>query len=213
MSDIFREVDEALREDRVKTLWVRHGRLIIAAAAVLLAGFAAYVGWTNYTASRDRQASDALAAGLAQIASDPAAAGAAFVGVAESGDADHRALARLYDAKVKLDAGDRAGAVALYRDVAADSGAEGIYRDLARLLAILHDTSTGDPAALEAALGPIAADGNPWRFSARELQGVLALRQNDRARARTIFGGLAEDQGAPAGIRGRASEILATLGE
>ncbi len=44
MADIFKEIDEELRHDRMVRLWQRHGRLIIAlaaAAVVAMAGFVA----------------------------------------------------------------------------------------------------------------------------------------------------------------------------
>ena len=66
MSDVFREVDEAVREDRVRRLWKRYGWLVITVAAVLVLGAATYVAWQNYEARRNSEYSAALAAALAR---------------------------------------------------------------------------------------------------------------------------------------------------
>lgn len=213
MADLFREVDEALREDRAKTLWQKYGSLVIAVALALVLGTAAYVFWENWQARQARAHSAALSAALATAPDDPAAAADALAAVAEDANADQAVLARLYAAGLRAEADDRESAVALYRSIAEDDSVDRLWRDLALLLAVLHGIDTGDPAALEADLGPLAADDSPWRFSARELLGLLALRQDDRERAREQFAALAEAEDAPQGVRSRAAELTALLTE
>ena len=70
-----------------------------------------------------------------------------------------------------------------------------------------------DWADLEKRLEPLMADSSPWRFSARELTGLLAKRSGDTAKAKKLFSGLAEDRIAPQGIRNRAREMLSLLGK
>jgi hypothetical protein len=208
MADIFREVDEALREDRVKTVWTRYGRLIMAAAILIVVGTAAWVGWKEWSATRDAQGAAAIEAARAD-----GSVAALSAGVDAAGNADQAALARLYLAAAQIQAGDVAAGVATYRAVADDSGIDPVMRDLARLQAVMHQVDTGDAAQLSTEIAPLAADGSPWRFSAREIQGVLALKQGDVAGARTIFQALSDDAETPAGIRGRAAEVLGSLGE
>ena len=45
MSDIFREVDEEVRRERLKQLWERHSNLIVAVALLIVLGVA---GWRGY---------------------------------------------------------------------------------------------------------------------------------------------------------------------
>ena len=75
----------------------------------------------------------------------------------------------------------------------------------------LLDLDKGDPEDVKKRLVPLASD-SPWRYGARELQGLLALRAKDEAQAKQIFADLAGDAAAPAGTRARAAEILAALG-
>jgi hypothetical protein len=59
----------------------------------------------------------------------------------------------------------------------------------------------------------LGAQTSPWRFTARELRALLAARTGDTAGARTLFQQLADDNGAPAGLRVRAAELAAFYGK
>ncbi len=211
MTDVFREIEEAIREDRAKELWQRYGTWIIAAAVVLVVAVGGYTYWRSHRAAEAREQTVALADDFARASADPAATAQALTTLAEQAGVGRATLARLRAAGLRAEAGDRDGAVAQYRALAADAAVDGLWRDFARLLAVLHQIDSGDPAALRAELEPLTADGNPWRYSARELTGLLALRTGDRARAREVFSGLAEDPSTPAGVRSRAGELSGLL--
>ncbi|MGK9167483.1 tetratricopeptide repeat protein [Inquilinus limosus] len=209
MSDIFREVDEALREDRVKAIWNRYGRLIIAGAVAIVLGTAAFVGWRSYSQSQAQSQTRALVDAQQQAAADPQNAASIYAAVAADSSADRAALARLLEARADLDAGKRDEAGKIYEQIVGNSGVNPVVRDLARLYAVTARLDDGDPAALNDELAPLAADGSPWRASARELQGLLALRQGDKAKARELFEALAKDPASPPGVRSRADQLLA----
>ncbi|MGK9232459.1 tetratricopeptide repeat protein [Inquilinus limosus] len=208
MTDIFREVDEALREDRVKAIWNRYGRLIVAGAVAIVLGTAAFVGWRSYSQSQAQSQTRALVDAQQQAAADPQNAASIYAAVAADSSADRAALARLLEARADLDAGKRDEAGKTYEQIAGDSGVNPVVRDLARLYAVTARLDDGDPVALDTELAPLAADGSPWRASARELQGLLALRQGDKAKAREIFEALAKDPASPPGVRSRADQLL-----
>ena len=48
MSDIFREVDEDLRRDRLEKVWKQYGAAIVGAVLVIVAGTAGFVAWRNH---------------------------------------------------------------------------------------------------------------------------------------------------------------------
>lgn len=211
MVDVFREVDEALREDRVKAQWRRYGPLAIGAAALIVASVAGWVVWQNLDERRQQQDTAQLFALVAGIERSPVEARAELDAFAAGARGGAALLARFQAAGLAAEAGDRAAAVAQYRAIAADSGAAAPWRDLATLLAVLHDLDDGDPAALLAALSPLRQDGHALRHSARELTGLLQLRQGDDAAARQGFAALAADTAAPAGVRARAADLAAYL--
>lgn len=213
LADIFDEIEEDLRKERAKKLWDRYGWIVIVVAGAVVLGVAGWRGWQWYEHRQATQAAERfLAAVSAADRGETAAAAAAFAELSREAPSGYRVLARLHEAGVLARQGQTAEAVALYETLAREPGVPPVYRDLAALLAVLHQADSGDPRALADRLAPLAAPGAPFRFSAMELQAVLAERRGDRAEARRLLEALAEDRAAPDGVRRRAGEMLGALG-
>jgi hypothetical protein len=212
LADIFREIDEDLRRDRHVELWKRYGNYIIALALAIVVGTAVSVYWRDYKIGQ-READSAAFAEARGLVQDerPDEATAAFAILEDEAVGGYALLASFQEAALLAEAGDEAGALAAYDAIAADSSADDLYRDLAKLLSVMRRIDDGDPASLAADLAPLAVDGEPWRFSARELQALLALRTGDSAKAADLLSGLADAAGAPPALRARAIELLAIL--
>ena len=112
---------------------------------------------------------------------------------------------------MKARTGDRDGALSIYQVMAEDSGIDPLYAGLARLYAVMHQLDSGDPEALSKDLEPLLSENGAWRYSARELAALLALRKGDTEAARTAYTLLADDAKTPPGIRARAAEMLQAL--
>ena len=213
MADIFREVDEELSRDRAMAAWRKYGKYVIVFAGVAVLAVAGFSGWQDYR-ERQRQAEGRAYFQAIDLVmkDDNRAATAAMAQIASNGGG-YRLLALLEEASLKVKAGDRAGAVKIYDDLAADSGASRPFRDLATILSVMISLDKGDPAALKQRLQPLAAPDQPFHPSAVELEGLLALRQGDFKAAKQNFRSLADDAMAPTGLRQRATQILAWIGE
>jgi hypothetical protein len=211
--DIFNEVEEDLRREQYLRLWRRYGMWLAAAAALVVFGTAGVSIWRGWHADKLATASDAfaVAAGLEAEGKLKEAADA-FALVGDSAPGGYPMLARLRQAAALATSGDAASAVSVLDGIAAGGG-DAALRELAGLKAafILVDTAT--PEDMAKRLAPLAAEGRPWRFSARELQALSALKQGQKDEARTILSALSDDQAAPEGLRSRASELLAAIGK
>jgi len=214
LSDIIREVDEELRRENWEILWKKYGKFAVAAAMALVLGTAGVVGWREYDRSQREEAGGRFGAVITEVENTKEAAQAADLLAAYIPEASggYATLARLREAKLRADAGEPELAIALYEALAGDNSVEPVFRDLAMLYSVRMQVDSGDPVALDTRLSPLAADGSPWRYTARELQAVLALNGGDSAAAREIFANLADDTQAPDSLRTRASEMLRALG-
>jgi hypothetical protein len=212
MADIFQEVDDDIRRERYTKLWKTYGPYVIGAAVVFVLAVGAYTGWRQYRQSQLGASGAAFATALneAENGDDTAAAGA-FATLAADGAGGYPVLARLQEAEARSGTGDIEGAATIYRSVAADTGVDTIFRDLAVLLLAMRTLDSADAATLSAQLQPLTADTNAWRFSARELTALLALREGETEQARDMLTKLSDDATAPVGVRGRAAELLASL--
>jgi len=211
--DIFEEVNEDLRQERAAQLWKKYGAYVIAGAVALVVGTGAYTYWRDYD-RKSREAEGARFVAAMDLANQgkPAEAASSFAEIAKDGRAGYAILAKFQEAGLKTRGGDQAGAAAIYRAIAGDSGADREFRDAATVLTVMNMQESGNPAELARMLEPLQADGNPWRHTALELGAVLAAKAGDRAKAREIYARLADDPATPVSLRGRAAEMLQALG-
>jgi hypothetical protein len=216
--DIFDEVEEDLRAERAQRLLKRYGGVLGALCLAVIAAGAGWQFWNWRQTQQDAVAAEAYLTDSA-LADTPnlspatrAAAISAFDVLAANAPEGYRTLARLRNAALRADGGDIAGAAGMWDQVASDSSADPLLRDLASLLWATRQIDTGDPALLKARLSPLAIPGNPWRPLAEEQLALLDLRQGHDDAAKTGLQKLADDVTAPSGVRGRAGALLSRLG-
>lgn len=210
MSDIFHEVDEAVRREKLKQLWERHSNLIVAAAlAVVLAvgGWRGYEWWDTKKSAESGAAFEAAV--MLTESGKQAEAQAAFAKLAKEGSSGYRILAGFREAAA-LATADPAGAVKAYDVLAADSSLGRPLQDLATVRAGLILVDTAPLPELSARLEPLTAPDRTFRHTARELLALGAWRTGDQAAAKRWFDLIATDAETPAGTRQRM-EVLMTL--
>lgn len=213
MADIFQEVEEDVRKERYAKLWKRYGKYAIAIAVAVVLATAGVVAWKDYQRGQREIEGDRFVTALT-LAREGKSAEAidAFARLAADAGAGYRALAGIQMGAALLAQGDAAGAAASFDRVAGDSGADRSLRDFAALLAVQALIDEAPIDDLGRRLAPLLRPDNPWHYSARELNAVLALRAGDRDAARERFTALVDDPSAPQGVRARAAEMLVALG-
>ena len=211
LADIFREVEEDIRRDRLQKLWDNYGIYVIALVVGIVALPSAIVGWRAYPTSQAEQASLAFAAAVAEASKEGADASAIYSALADDVPSGYAALASLRAAGTLAAAGSIEAAIAAYDAVSADSGAEDIVRDLAKCKSgtLLVGRTSYDDLAIR--LVPLAGDGEPWRNPAREALGMAAYGEQKYARAQSFFQSIVADQTATPGVRDRAHVMIALI--
>ncbi|MGE5477810.1 MAG: tetratricopeptide repeat protein [Bacteroidales bacterium] len=209
---LIREVDEELRHEQLEQLWKKHGNLAVGAAVALVLSVAGWQGWNTWQTKQRAQSGGQFSAAMQTLQQGNRDQAVAELGkVAAEGTAGYQILADFKLADIKLAAGERDAAIALFDRIANGRG-DDIYRDLARLKAAYLKLDGADPAAAEASVASLAVESSPWRHSAREIQALAAVKRGDTARAAELFGKIADDPAAPQGVRARAAEMLAATG-
>lgn len=213
MADIFREVDEDLRQERYQKLWRRFRYWIIGAVCVILGAAVAYVILTSMAESRRQEEAARYATALEQLeAGKTREAADSFAALAADAGSGYVALSQLRAAAALAEGGDIAGAVAIYDQLAGDGRVDPLYRELAVLLAADRLVDTAPVDEINQRLAPLLGGDSPWRPLAAELSGVAALRAGRIEAARDTFAALADDPQTPAGVRARAAELVTSLG-
>lgn len=210
MSDIFQEVDEEVRRERLKQLWDRYGTLFVALAFLIVAaigGWRAYQWWDAKKAAENGvRFESALALASEGKSAD---AEAAFGRIAAEGTSGYRILARFQEA-AELARRDPVAGVKAYDALAADSGVTALLQDLARVRAGLIMIDTALPEELRTRLEPVTAPGRAFRHSARELMAFASWRAGNATETKRWVDMIVADAESPQAIRQRV-EMLSAL--
>lgn len=207
MSDIFREVDEALQQEKLARAWKNYGPALVLAGIVLIAGTAGFSAYHHWDATADRRETGEL---IAAVESKDAAA--ALEKAATDTRDGHKAVALMNAAGKEAEARKFDAAAKLYDEVSKDAGAPSGLRDLA---AILSTRSTllaaGDAApdyrALADRLAPIARNTkSPFRMQARlEAAALYGDGLKDYAQALSLLDGF--EDGAADSLKEKAAAL------
>ena len=210
---LMREVDEAVRKERMSETAKRYGIPIVAAVVAGLVGFGGYLLYHENRESKFETRSEELVRAIDALgAGHSGEADKALAEVADGGNAGTGASANLLRAGIALEQGRKAEAVKLYESVAGNSGVPAPYRDLATIRAVAANFDAMKPDDVIARLKPLAVPGNAWFGSAGELVGAAYLKQGKNDLAGPLFASIAKDKDVPETVRSRARQLAGLLG-
>lgn len=212
MNDLIDEIKAELHEERLAKIWKRYGNLIIGAAVAIVALTGIGVWYKNHQASVVANQGNhfyEVTNALGTKAGDNTLN--ALENMYKKDKDSFAALAGLKRAALLANNGKTADAITAYRTLAADKHIPTELRQLAALNYISY-RANGDVAAINEEeisdmLKELTATDSPWRYSAKELEALIALRLGDTQKASTLYTELADDLSAPVSIRRRAREF------
>ena len=211
-NDLFvREVDDELRQDKLKSVWRRFGTILISAAVAIILAVAAWTGYNTWSESQANASGDRFLAALDSARagnSDEALKG--LNALEADGTGAYPLLARFRAATLTA-AKDPKAAVAAFDAVAADSTVAEPLRDIAKLRAAYLLVDHGTYAEVAQRAETLSADGNPMRYSALEAMGLAAYKAGDNANAQKLFETITADNAAPEGVASRAQILLSLI--
>lgn len=200
MSDLMHEINEELRQEKLRTFWKENGAWIIGGILLALVMTAGMGYWRNHQATKEIVASQQL------IAAAEAANKEALGALATDTKGAHAGFAGLISAGMYAREGQTQRAIEIYDQVAAMRGLPDTYRDLATLLSASHKLDSGDPADLHKILDKLAKKST-WRFSALEMQALLYAREGKMKDAVNALTDISANADAPEDMRRRASTL------
>lgn len=210
MADIFQEVDEEVRRERLHKLWQRYGAYVVGAAVLVVAAIAAWRGYEWYVGRQAAAAGARFEAAVALSEQDKAdEAENAFAKIAAEAPAGYRVLAR-FRAAAELVKTKPADAAQAYDALAADASLGTTLQDLAAVHAAMLRLDTMSFADMQKRLAPVAEQGRPFRHTARELLALSAWHDHDVAAARKYIDMINNDPESPPLMRARI-EMLSAL--
>ena len=206
-----REVDENLRRDQVRDAARTYGKWAIVGVILLLAAIGGFLFWRDQQAKQAVADSEAMSATIDNIGSGNLSP-VQLNSLEQANDDAISVSARLTRAALALQSNDRPKAIAIYKEVAAESGIDQPWRDLATIRQTALEFDALQPQAVIDRLAPLTRPGNPWFGSAGEMTALALLKAGRKSEAGRLFAAVASDRGVPDTIRDRAMQIAGTLG-
>lgn len=211
MVDIFEEVDEQLRSDRLAVLARRYLPWIAGVLVLALAIALGVWGYTAYQQKNAETASQAYSDGLDKLSQgDFDAAYAKFGEAAAKPTPGYQALALMQQAGVRMDQKRVPEAVALF-DRAAAATSNPVIADAARLKSAFALLDTAPYDQVEARLKPLMDSDRPFHALAREALGMAKLNAGKPQAALGDFQVLALMADAPQDVRERAQAAITLI--
>lgn len=170
MSDIFREVDEAMQKDKMLAIWEEHKTTIIAAIVLMLLTASATTIYQNWNSSRNNEETARL---LNAMESDNPAE--ALPAIIKDSRNKHAAVAQFIAAGLAIEDGKNTEAAALYKDAATDKSTPRDLRDLARVLYVQN----AEQPAIDILQPLLANKKSPWIWHARIEAAVITAHSKD----------------------------------
>ena len=207
MSDIFQEIDEDLRQDKVARLWKAYGKYLVALAVFIILVIASYRFIEHKNEKNREQTSE-----LYELASETGRSGdkkAAIELLSDEMFDENRGysiISKLKKADLAKSNNDLEGTEIVLKEIITNEDIPLYLRDLARLKLFASD-SDNNSSQLEV----LIEEEGPWKFLALELKGGIQLEGGNLKEARSIFKELTDDANTPNNLRRRASEILKAL--
>lgn len=207
MSDIFREVDEALQQEKAAKFWKEYGPTLMVCAVIIVLSTAALTAFMTW--NKHRNAGET--ARLVEAMENQETAAAMLQDVAKDTRSKHETLALLTAAGMLGKKKEFAQAAALYKQ-AYENGASGGLEGLARILYVrstLASNTEAKPDDLLDTLKPVLNDDTgPWQWPAKIDAALIAahLQKNYTAAAAHLQG--AEDAAnLPPSLSARAQAL------
>lgn len=204
MTDFFREVDEELRNDRMRAIWRNYGKYIVAGLVLAVAATAVYRFYLYWSDRQSAASGDRYLEALELTKNgERDKAQAILAELEKDGYGDYPLLARFRAAGAILAAGQKTDALKAYDALAGDKSISADLRDYARLQAAMIAVDLEGYDAVKTRTAALVETGNPWRLLAREALALSAWKAGDIAEAAKWVQELKAAPETPQGLRQR----------
>jgi hypothetical protein len=200
MSELLRELEEDIRNEKYERLWHSLGKLMIAASIGVVLVTIAVVVWQDRKQAYATNQTSQFIKGLDRFnVEDYKGAIVVFSALAEDEHSSYFGMAMLRKAQAQILSGDKNGAMKTYQALVDQGGGEEnrVFIELARI--IVADT----PAKL------IDVDSDsPLYHTQSEWKAWQLYGQGKKKEAVEVFAALRDDERAPSTLRDRATQVI-----
>lgn len=205
------EVEEDLRQEKIKKIWRRFGPPAALLAVLIVLGVFSWSFYTNSKEQKARDVSQQFLMAMEQFSQGQQQQSQQILAeIEKSGIKGYEFSSLLAQAYQGLDNGDITAALAAYDKIIAGDF-DKIYQNLALILAAQSALGTDHYANYQEEIEKIAASNLALKWLAREVKALNFLSIGDEQSAKLAFEDLATHIEISQDIRGRAQLMLETI--
>ena len=181
MADIFTEVDEALKQEKLEKLWNQYGGLFISFLVAIILATAANAGYKSWNTSKNA----AQTASLLEVVDNNKHSGDDISAIAPDLRNKLRGLASIRAAGLHLEKGEIESAKEIYNAIENDKNIDTSLSQLASYMSLNLDNDLSTDDKLSKLDNIISNQENPWRYHARlDAALIEANKTNNYTKAR-----------------------------
>lgn len=208
-----REVDDAVRADRLQTFVQRFGRWLVVAVVATLLALGGWLWWQSHRETVAGETGRNFSLALETMGKGRTKAAATQLEPLANGDnATYRALALMLQGNSAFTQNDIPGAAGKFGKVANDSDVPQTLRHVALIRQTLVEFDLLEPAAIIARLRHIVATPGPAFASAAELTALAELKRGNNRAAGLLYKRITEADNVPESLKSRAVQMAGMLG-
>ena len=205
MSDIFREVDEAMQQEKLLKIWNEYRSTIILSIIILLVSSAATSFYYKWKSDKNAEQTQKLTTALQAEKPEEA-----LLQILPETKSSHKVIALMTTANLALQEGKTQEAANLYKQVIDTKSAPRNMRDLARIFYVQN----ADTASMDILKPVLANKKSPWLWQAKIEAAVMAAhKEKDFTKALSHLDGIDQQDLLPFSLkeRGQALHHLYTI--
>lgn len=212
VNNLFREIDDELRQDKATVLWKKYGSTFIAAIVAMILAVAGYEGWKHYDRGERETIGTEYALALEFARNNELEEAEQAFQNLSSEKSGYGVLAGLQRAALLAQQKKYEEAANAYFLIAQNGEVSQVFREMALVMGAMNgiDSLGGDEVIRR--LEPLVSGASPWRHSAKEMTAFAYAQTGKFDEAKKLFQELSEDAATPAGVRQRADEFVKTYG-
>lgn len=207
-----REIDEELKNEKLKKIWDRYGLFIILFVVLAISATVSFETFKAWNQKRNQEFSNAYAYALnLQNQGKYGEAMGVLENIEKSKKGIYSDLAQIQMANVLVEQGKVEPAMAIWEKIVADADFNQQMREVATIKLASYKLDFAPSEEIQKMLSPFVAVNGPWTNIAKEMLAMLAIREGNNTQARAYYQEISSAENTPEALRARAQDMLNVL--
>ena len=207
-----REIDEELKNEKLKRIWDKYGLLIIIFVTLAVFSAVSYETFFAWKEKQNQKMSDTFAYALnMQNQGNFAQADKILSSLIESNRGIYANIAEMQKVNLLLEQNQKEDAFNILQNIIEDSSFNPHIQNVARLKLASYKLDNAPAEEIKNILQPLLNQQNLWEISANEFLAMLAVREKDFPLALELYQKISTNPSTPETMKIRALDMINLL--